>query len=110
MFNALLFPTGSDKMLGLDYLMSAHLSDVPEITWCQAIVDDIKVKVWNLNDKIVNNDKSTPSVQGCIAFLVVSFYQLFLVFLCLLFIIFVVAFFCVSLLLLYLILGQLFYI
>jgi hypothetical protein len=45
MFNALLFPTGSDKMLGLDYLMCAHLSDVPEINWCQAIVDDIKVKV-----------------------------------------------------------------
>jgi hypothetical protein len=27
-FNALLFPTGSDKMSGLDYLMCAHLRDV----------------------------------------------------------------------------------
>jgi hypothetical protein len=43
-FNALLFLTGSDKMAGLYYLMSARLSDVPEINWCQAIVDDIKVK------------------------------------------------------------------
>jgi hypothetical protein len=43
-FNALLFPTGSDKMVDLNYLMSAHLSDVLEINWCQAIVDDIKVK------------------------------------------------------------------
>jgi hypothetical protein len=92
-FNALLFPTGSDKMAGLDYLMCAHLSDVPEINWCQAIVDDIKVKAQDLNDKIASNDKSTPNVQGCITFLVVSFCQLFLVFLCLLFIIFIVAFF-----------------
>jgi hypothetical protein len=30
-FNALLFPTGNDKMESLDYLMCAHLSDVPEI-------------------------------------------------------------------------------
>jgi hypothetical protein len=43
-FNALLFFTDSDKMTGLDYLMGAHLSDVLEINWCQAIVDDIKVK------------------------------------------------------------------
>jgi hypothetical protein len=35
-FNALLFPTSSDKMAGLDYLMYAHLSDVLEINWCQA--------------------------------------------------------------------------
>jgi hypothetical protein len=27
-FNALLFPTGSDKMAGLDYLISTHLSDI----------------------------------------------------------------------------------
>jgi hypothetical protein len=43
-FNALLFLTGSDKMAGMYYLMFARLSDVPEINWCQAIVDDIKVK------------------------------------------------------------------
>jgi hypothetical protein len=61
-FNALLFPTGSNKMLGLDYLMCAHLSDVREINWCQAIVDNIKVNVRDLNDKITNNDKSTPNV------------------------------------------------
>jgi hypothetical protein len=61
-------------MAGLDYLMCAHLSDVPEINWYQAIVDDIKVKARDLNDKIDFNDKSTPNVQGCIAFLVVSFY------------------------------------
>jgi hypothetical protein len=70
----------SNKMAGMDYLMCAHLSDVPEINWCQAIVDDIKVKTRYLNDKIASNDKSTPNVQGCIAFLVVSFCQLFLVF------------------------------
>jgi hypothetical protein len=109
-FNALLFPIGSDKMVGLDYLMCAHLSDVPEIKWCQAIVNDIKVKAQDLNDKIANNDKSTPNVQGCITFLVVSFCQLFLVFLCLPFIIFVVAFFGVCLLLLSSILGQLFHV
>jgi hypothetical protein len=93
-FNALLFPTGSDKMAGLDYLMSARLSDVPENNWCQAIVDDIKVKARDLKDKISSNDNLTPNVQGCIAFFVVSFCQLFLVFcvchllslLCLLFI------------------------
>jgi hypothetical protein len=72
-FNALLFPIGSDKMADLDYLMCAHLSDVPEINWCQAIVNDVKVKAQDLNDKIANNDKSTPNVQGCITFLVASF-------------------------------------
>jgi hypothetical protein len=61
-FNALLFSTGSDKMSGLDYLMCAHLSEVREINWCQAIVDDVKVKARDLNDKIANNDKSTPNV------------------------------------------------
>jgi hypothetical protein len=61
-FNALLFSTGSDKMSGLDYLMCAHLSDVREINWCQAIVDDVKVKARDLNNKIANNDKSTPNV------------------------------------------------
>jgi hypothetical protein len=61
-FNTLIFPTGSDKMAGMDYLMSTRLSDVPEINWCQAIVDDIKVKVRDLTDKISNNDNSTPNV------------------------------------------------
>jgi hypothetical protein len=75
-FNALLFPTDSDKMAGLDYLMCARLSGVHEINWCQAIVDDIKVKARDLNDE----DNSTHNVQGCIAFLVVSFCKLFLVF------------------------------
>jgi hypothetical protein len=94
-FNTLLFPTGSDKMAGVDYLMCAYLSDVPEINWCQAIVVDIKVKARDLNDKITSNDKSTPNVQGCIAFPVVSFCQLFLFyFLCLPFIIFVIGLFC----------------
>jgi hypothetical protein len=73
MFNALLFPTGSDKMARLDYLMSARLSDVLEINWCQAIVDDIKVKARDLKDKMSSNDNSTPNVQECISFLVVSF-------------------------------------
>jgi hypothetical protein len=90
-FNALLFPTGSDKMAGLDYLMSARLSDVTEINLCQAIIDDIKVMARDLKDKMSNNDNSTPNVQGCIAFLVVSFYQLFLVCLCLPFITFAVS-------------------
>jgi hypothetical protein len=90
-FNALLFPTGSDKMAGLDYLMPARLSDVLEINWCQAIVDDIKVKTRDLKDKMSSNDNSTPNVQGCIAFLVVGFCQLFLVYLCLPFITFVVS-------------------
>jgi hypothetical protein len=85
-FNALLFLTGSDKMASLDYLMSARLSDVSEINWCQFIVDDIKVKARDLKDKISSNDNSTPNVQGCIAFLVVNFCQLFLVCLCLPFI------------------------
>jgi hypothetical protein len=90
-FNALLFPTGSDKMAGLDYLMSASLSDVPEINWCQAIVDDIKVKAQDLKDKMSSNDNSTPNIQGFITFLVVSFCQLFLVCLCLAFITFVLS-------------------
>jgi hypothetical protein len=90
-FNALLFPTGSDKMAGLDYLMSAHLCDVPEINWCQAIIDDIKVKARDLKDKMSSNGNSTPNVHGCIAFLVVIFCQLFLVCLCLPFITFVVS-------------------
>jgi hypothetical protein len=80
-FNTLLFPTGRDKMAGLDYLMCARLSDVRKINWCQAVVNDIKVKARDLNDKISSNDNSTPNVQGCIAFLVVSFCKLFLVFL-----------------------------
>jgi hypothetical protein len=80
-FNVLLFPTSSDKMSGLEYLMCAHLTDIQEINWCQAIIDDIKVKARDLNDKITNNDKTIPNVQGCIAFLVVSFCHLFLVFL-----------------------------
>jgi hypothetical protein len=90
-FNVLLFPTGSDKMVGLDYLMPARLSDVLEINWCQAIVNDIKVKTRDLKDKMSSNDNSTPNVQGCIAFLVVSFCQLFLVYLCLPFITFIVS-------------------
>jgi hypothetical protein len=61
-FNALLFSTGSDKMVGLHYLMSIDLSTVPGINWCQAIVDDIKLKARDLNDKISNNNKSTPNV------------------------------------------------
>jgi hypothetical protein len=60
--NALLFPTGSDKMAGLDYLMSARLSDVLKINWCQGIVDNIKVKAQDLKDKMSNNDNSTPNV------------------------------------------------
>jgi hypothetical protein len=79
-FNALLFPTDSDKIAGLDYLMCARLSDVPKLNWCQAIVDDIKVKARDLNDNIASNDGPIPNVQGCLAFLVVSFCQLFLVF------------------------------
>jgi hypothetical protein len=71
-FNALLFSIGSDKMAGLDYLMCADLGVLPKINWCQAIVDDIKFKARDLNEKISNNDKSTPNGQGCIAFLVVS--------------------------------------
>jgi hypothetical protein len=86
-FNALLFSTDNDKMVSLDYLMCAYLGVVSGINWCQAIVDDIKFKVQDLNEKISNNDKSTPNVQGCIAFLVVSCCQLFFVFLCLPFII-----------------------
>jgi hypothetical protein len=77
-------------MAGLDYLMTAPLSDVPEINWCEAIVNDIKVKARYLKDKTSINDNSIPNVQGCIAFLVVSFCQLFLVCMCLPFIIFVV--------------------
>jgi hypothetical protein len=61
-FNSLLFPTSGDKMVGLDYLMSARLSDIPEINWCQAIVDDIKVKERDLKDKISSNDNSTTNV------------------------------------------------
>jgi hypothetical protein len=33
-FNALLFPTGSNKMAGLDYLMCANLDAVLGINWC----------------------------------------------------------------------------
>jgi hypothetical protein len=51
-------------------------------------VDGNKLKVRDLNEKIYNNDKSTPNVQGCTTFRVVSFCQLFLNFLCRLFIIF----------------------
>jgi hypothetical protein len=91
-FNALLFPTDSDKMTGLDYLMSARLSDVLEINWWQAIVADIKVKVRDLNNKIPSNDGSTRNIQGCTTFLVVSFCHLFS-FLCMPFIIFIVVFF-----------------
>jgi hypothetical protein len=96
-FNALLFPTSSDKMASLDYLMCADLGAVPGINWCQAIVNDIKFKAQYLNEKISNNDKSTPNAQGCIVFLVVSCCQLFLVF-------------CVCHLLLSSFLGQLFHI
>jgi hypothetical protein len=61
-FNVLLFPTGSDKMAGLDYMMCADLSVVPGINWCQSVVDDIKDKARDLKEKISNNDKSTPNV------------------------------------------------
>jgi hypothetical protein len=61
-FNALLFPTSTNKMAGLDYLMCADLSVVPGINWCQVIVDVIKFKARDLNEKISNNDKSTPNV------------------------------------------------
>jgi hypothetical protein len=71
--------------------MSTRLSNVLEINWSQAIIDDIKVKVRDLKDKMSSNDNSTPNVQGCIAFLVVSFCQLFLVCLCLSFITIVVS-------------------
>jgi hypothetical protein len=42
--------------------MCADLGVVPGINWCQAIVDDIKLKARDLNEKISNNDKSTPNV------------------------------------------------
>jgi hypothetical protein len=74
---------GLDKIDGLDYLMCADLRVVLGINWCQAIVDDIKFKAQDLNEKISNNDKSTSNVQRCRAFLVVSYCQVFLVFLCL---------------------------
>jgi hypothetical protein len=38
-FNALLFPTGSDKMACLDYLMCTDMGAIPGINWFQAIVD-----------------------------------------------------------------------
>jgi hypothetical protein len=104
-FNALLFPTGSDKMAGLDYLMSARLSDASEINWCQAIVNDIKVKARDLKDKMSSNDNSTPNVQGvynfsCCKFLsgIFSLFVSAIYYLC-----------CVYHLLLFLILHQLFY-
>jgi hypothetical protein len=75
-FNALLFPTGSDKMAGLDYLIYADLGVVPRINWCQAVVDDIKDKARDLKENISNNDKSTPNVQGYTTFFVVTFYLL----------------------------------
>jgi hypothetical protein len=61
-FNALLFSTGSDKMIGLDYLMCADLSIVPGINWCQAIVDDINFEMRDSSEKTSNNDKSTPNI------------------------------------------------
>jgi hypothetical protein len=61
-FNVLHFPTDNNKMAGLDYLMCADVGDVTEINWCQAIVDDIKLKTRDLNEKISNNDNSTPNV------------------------------------------------
>jgi hypothetical protein len=76
-FNVLFFSTDSDKMAGLDYLMCTNLSAVLGINWCKAIADDIKLKARDLNEKISNNDKSTPNVQGCTTFLFVSFCQLF---------------------------------
>jgi hypothetical protein len=72
-FNALLFPTDNDKMARLDYLMCADLGAIPGINRCQAILDDIKLEVIDLNEKISSNDKSIPNVQGCTTFLVVSF-------------------------------------
>jgi hypothetical protein len=61
-FNALLFPNGNDKIAGLDYLMCNDLGVVLGINWCPSIIDDIKLKERDLNDKIYNNDKSTPNV------------------------------------------------
>jgi hypothetical protein len=107
-FNALLFPTDSDKMAGLDYLMCAHLSDVLKINWCQVIIDDIMAKVRDLNNKIASNDKSNPNVQWCIAFLVISFYKLFLIFFLSAIYYLCCSIFYVCLLLLYSILGQAF--
>jgi hypothetical protein len=89
-FNALLFPTGNDKIAGLDYLMCNDLGVVLGINWCPSIIDDIKLKERDLNDKIYNNDKSTPNVQGCTTFLVVSLCQLFLFF------VFAIYYFCFS--------------
>jgi hypothetical protein len=109
-FNALLFPTDSDKMAGLDYLICAHLSDVLKINWCQVIIDDIMAKVRDLNNKIASNDKSNPNVQWCIAFLVISFYKLFLIFFVSAIYYLCCSIFYVCLLLLYSILGQLFHV
>jgi hypothetical protein len=70
-FNALLFSTGTDKLVGLDYLMAKDLDLIPHLDWCQAVVDDIRTKAKAWNQSIAANSKSTPIVQGCIAFLLV---------------------------------------
>jgi hypothetical protein len=54
-FNALLFPTGSEKIARLDYLMCKDLGDVPGINWCKVVVDDIKDNARDLNEKFNAN-------------------------------------------------------
>ena len=71
LFNSFLFPTSSDKIVGENYLMAKDLTLIPNINWCNEVVEDIKMKsrVWN---KSISKAKNTPTIQGCMTFLVVS--------------------------------------
>ena len=70
--NALLFPTGSDKMSWFDYMMCKDLTVVPEINWCEDVCNHIKEKARDFNFKFNDKDNSVHTVQGCSAFLMVN--------------------------------------
>ncbi|KAG8052846.1 hypothetical protein GUJ93_ZPchr0001g30523 [Zizania palustris] len=55
---------------GSDFLYCKDIMRMGEFDWCQAVVDDIREKVdrWRKN-----RDKTTPLVQGCIAFIMIYY-------------------------------------
>jgi hypothetical protein len=75
--NAFLFPTTSDRIVGLDYLRCKDLDAIPSINWCQEVVKDIMEASSDWNKAIAVSPKSTPAIKGCMAFLMVCSFQQF---------------------------------
>jgi hypothetical protein len=75
--NAFLFPTTSDRIVAHDYLRAKDLDAIQSINWCQEVVKDLMNASSDWNKAISAGSKSTPAIKGCMAFLMVCYFQQF---------------------------------